>query len=36
MTHQELIKRLKGIRVWIPQNSNARIKIDELIELLSK
>ena len=34
MTQQELIKRLKGLRCWVQQDSVARNKLDELIQLL--
>ena len=34
MTQAELIKRLKGLRCWIQQESAARAKLDELIKQL--
>jgi len=31
MTQEELIKTLKGIRVWTPTGSTARQKLNDLI-----
>ena len=34
MTQQELIKTLKGIRCWVPENCPAKQKLTELIAKL--
>ena len=34
MTQEQLIKTLKGIRVWTPEGSTARLKLTELIMAL--